>query len=122
MKIVSTRYVLAVQDLQKSVAFYTQKLGFITDWKAHGWHALRLGQCQLMLGECADEVPAFQTGNHSYFAYLEIEEIDSFYAELIAKQVEIVAAISDQPWGMREFGICTLDGHRIMFGQQINNL
>jgi hypothetical protein len=26
------------------------------------------------------------------------------------------AALRDEPWGMREFGIRTVDGHRIMCG------
>ena len=31
----------------------------------------------------------------------------------------IVHEIEDKPWGMREFGIRTPDGHRIMIGQPI---
>jgi len=27
--------------------------------------------------------------------------------------------LADKPWGMREFGVRTPDGHRIMFGQEL---
>jgi hypothetical protein len=30
----------------------------------------------------------------------------------------VIKAIKDEPWGMREFGLRTVDGHRIMVGQR----
>ena len=56
-----------------------------------------------------------QLGDHSYFAHLQIDEIDSFYASVVASGAEISKTIRDEPWGMREFGLATVDGHRIMF-------
>lgn len=29
------------------------------------------------------------------------------------------ATARDEPWGMREFGVRTIDGHRMMFGQEM---
>ena len=56
-----------------------------------------------------------QLGDHSYFAHLQIDEIDSFYASVLAAGAEISKTIRDEPWGTREFGLVTIDGHRIMF-------
>jgi uncharacterized glyoxalase superfamily protein PhnB len=66
---------------------------------------------------CPDAMPPRELGDHSYFAYLEIpvEEIDSFYASVVASGAEICKTIRDEPWGMREFGLVTADGHRIMY-------
>jgi uncharacterized glyoxalase superfamily protein PhnB len=72
-----------------------------------------------MLGECPDDVPAFETGCHSYFAYLEIEDIERLYEEFQSKGIKTLGKIEDKPWKMREFGIETNDGHRIMFGMEI---
>jgi len=33
--------------------------------------------------------------------------------------VELTQPLADKPWGMREFGIRTIDGHRLMFGQEL---
>jgi catechol 2,3-dioxygenase-like lactoylglutathione lyase family enzyme len=118
-RITGTRYVLAVRDLDISGAFYVDKLGFKTIWKGDGWHFLRRDQCVMMLGECRDERSAFEMGNHSYFAYLEVQHIDDFYREYLDNQVEILAPVSDKPWGQREFAIRTIDGHRITFGEVI---
>ncbi len=117
--IVETRYVLAVQNLAASVEHYQQKLGFTSDWAYDGWHQLRRGSFVVMLGECADDRSAFETRNHSYFAYIQVDGVDDLYKELVGRGAEIHYQLGSKPWGMREFGVITIDGHRIMFGQQM---
>lgn len=73
----------------------------------------------IMLGECPDDRPASEINNHSYFAYVDVENIDELYKEFKLKQVEILSDIEDKPWGQREFSIRTVDGHRITFGEEV---
>ena len=114
------RYVLAVNDLALSVAFYRDVLGFEDEGvNAEGWAFLRRGDWHIMLGECPDEVPALKTNNHSYFAYVETNGIDVLHEEFSSAGAEILQPLADKPWGMREFAIRTVDGHRIMIGQQL---
>lgn len=72
-----------------------------------------------MLGECRDAVPAGELGDHSYFGYLRVDDADRYFDELKAKGVEVSSPISDKPWGMREFGLRTPEGHRLMIGHRI---
>ncbi|MCW5911720.1 MAG: VOC family protein [Cyclobacteriaceae bacterium] len=118
-KITGTRYVLAVKDLAKSADFYQSKLGFRSVWCEGGWHLLYREKFVVMLGECPDDRSAFETVNHSWFAYIDMENIDILYQEYRSGNVEILSEIEDKPWGQREFSIRTIDGHRIMFGQEI---
>jgi catechol 2,3-dioxygenase-like lactoylglutathione lyase family enzyme len=118
-EILGTRYVLVVKDLAASSKYYETKLGFNTCWSGEGWHFLQRGKFMVMLGECRDDVSAFETNNHSYFAYVEVDNIDHLHAEYLSKDVEILSELTDKPWGQREFAIRTIDGHRIMFGQEI---
>jgi catechol 2,3-dioxygenase-like lactoylglutathione lyase family enzyme len=118
-KIVGTRYVLAVKDLKKSAEYYKSKLGFTTLWDGEGWHFLEREKFIVMLGECPDEKAALEIGDHSYFAYIDIENIDSLYEEYIFKNVEVLSQVENKPWGQREFSIRTIDGHRITFGERI---
>jgi uncharacterized glyoxalase superfamily protein PhnB len=113
--------VLAVQNLALSVAYYQEKLGFTTDWAYEGWHQLRRGSFVVMLGECTDDRPAFETRNHSYFAYVQVVGVDELYKELVGRGAEIHYPLGSKPWGMREFGIITVDGHRILFGEEVGN-
>lgn len=113
------RCVLAVQDLATSVDYYTGVLGMTVDFTAPGWAFLSRGSFRLMLGECTDTVPAHETADHSYFAYVTVEDIDEFYGEVAGKGATLQQTLADKPWGMREFGVRTPDGHRIMFGQEL---
>jgi hypothetical protein len=42
------------------------------------------------------------------------------YNKILANQVEIWHPLADKPWGMREFAIVTPDGHRIVFGEELD--
>lgn len=118
-KITGSRYVLAVKDLIKSADFYKNKLGFKTLWEGEGWHFLIRDSVKIMLGECSDEQSASEIGDHSYFAYFDVENIDALYNEYKVNDVRILSDIEDKPWGQREFSIRTPDGHRINFGERL---
>ncbi|OWW20457.1 VOC family protein [Noviherbaspirillum denitrificans] len=119
MTILHTTFVLAVPDLQRSMAFYRDVLGFdIREIGNPGWRMYVRDACRIMAGECADAIPPAQLGDHSYFGYLVVDDIDALHAAVTAAGAEIVKALACEPWGMREFGIRTVDGHRLMFGQE----
>lgn len=90
------------------------------EFEVPGWSFLSRDSFAVMLGECPDAVPARETGDHSYFAYVTVESIDDLYAELSERRLDFIKPLADEPWGMREFGLRTLDGHRIMFGQELD--
>jgi len=113
-------YVIAVQNLQAAALFYQDVLGFkIREIGDDGWRLFERDACQIMAGHCPDSTPARELGDHSYFAYIVIDDADQYCAEVTEKGAELIKTISSEPWGMREFGIRTNDGHRIMFGQEI---
>jgi uncharacterized glyoxalase superfamily protein PhnB len=112
-----TRHVLAVKDLKVEADYYIDKLGFDRDFTAPGWEFLSFGDFKVMLGECADEMTAEETGNHSWFAHVLVENVDEVYQERIESHAEILSKIQNKPWGIREFSVVTPDGHRIVFGQ-----
>jgi len=60
-------------------------------------------------------------GDHSYFAYLEVDDADEYYAQISGRGAEVIKPIKSEPWDMREFGVRTNEGHRIMFGQDIGD-
>jgi uncharacterized glyoxalase superfamily protein PhnB len=119
-QIVNSRCVLAVRDLAVSTRYYVDVLGFTKDpIDAAGWSFLTRDKFSVMLGECRDEKPASELGDHSYFAYWNIDRVDEFYEEIAAKGAIISSKPSNKPWGLREFGLRTPDGHRITCGEVI---
>jgi uncharacterized glyoxalase superfamily protein PhnB len=119
-KVVHTRHVLAVKDLKIEAEYYIDKLGFDRDFTAPGWEFLSFGDFKVMLGECADEMTAEATGNHSWFAHVLVENVDEVYGELVERGAQIHTPVGDRPWGIRDFSLVTPDGHRITFGQLID--
>ena len=119
--IVNSRCVLAVLDLKASTRYYMDVLGFSKDpINAEGWSFLTRDTFRVMLGECLGERPASQLGDHSYFVYWNVDDVDRFYEEIVAKGALVTSEPSDKPWGLREFGLRTPDGHRITCGELIS--
>ena len=111
------RYVIAVPDLARSAAFYADVLGFdVHETGDPGWRFFVRDRCFIMAGECPDATPPSELGDHSWFAYVEVDDIDALHDAVATNGAEVIAAPVDEPWGMREFGIRTVDGHRIRFG------
>jgi uncharacterized glyoxalase superfamily protein PhnB len=95
-------------------------MGFSIETEYEGWCFLSRDGIRLMLGHCPDEVPASQISDHSYFAYIEVQGVDDLYQEFVERGLTSLVVPESKPWGMREFMVKTPDGHRIMFGQDID--
>lgn len=119
-QITRSMFVIAVPDLAQSATWYRDVLGFeVREIGDPGWRIFQRGICEIMAGDCPGAPTAHATGNHSYFAYLDVDGIDAYYAEVVAAGAELIKPLRDEPWGRREFGVTTIDGHRIMFGAAI---
>ena len=112
---------LAVRDLRASTAYYIDVLGFTRDFGdgTDGWSFLSRDDFRVMLGECPDDRDAGELRNHSWFAYVTVSDIDALHQELASRGATVIAGPVTEPWGMREFGIRTPDGHRIRFGEPV---
>lgn len=120
LEIVNSRCVLAVRDLAVSTRYYTDVLGFRRDpVNAEGWAFLTRDSFRVMLGECPEERPASETGNHSWYVYWNVQGVDDLYREFASRGALISSTPTNKPWGLREFGLSTPDGHRIVCGEAI---
>jgi uncharacterized glyoxalase superfamily protein PhnB len=113
-------FVLAVPDLGRNVRYFQDVLGFTPEWgDGVTWKALARDGARVMLGHCPNALPPEEIGDHSYFGYIEVDDIDALHAEIAPRGAMIKQAPADEEWGMREMHVATPDGHRIMFGQPI---
>jgi predicted enzyme related to lactoylglutathione lyase len=93
-------YVIAVPDLARSGAFYRDVLGFaVHELGDPGWRLFEK--------------------DHSYYAYLVVDDADGYCAQVTAAGGEVTKSLRTEPWGMREFGLRTVDGHRVMAGSPV---
>lgn len=118
----ATTFVLAVRDLKKSTDYYVDVLGFERDpIDVEGWSFLSRGTWHLRLGECPDVVPAGEIGDHSFYAYIHVTDAAGLYDAFKSHGAEMIQELADKPWGMREFAVRTPDGHRILFGEDLES-
>ena len=112
-------FVLAVHDIGLSAAYFRDALGFRVGWEeGTDWRLVERDGVRIMLGQCPTDRPATELGSHNWFGYLELDDIDAFHAEIVARGA-ISTSPKDQPYQMREIVVTTIDGHRIVFGQTI---
>ncbi len=83
------------------------------------WTFLSRGACKLRIGDCPGIKPMSDAPDHSWFAYLHVQDAKQLYDDVRNRGVEIWHPLGDKSWGMREFAIVTPDGHRIVFGERI---
>jgi len=116
----SAHPVLAVQDLQTSAAWYRDVLGCeVREADPGNWVFCRSGTTDFMLGRCPDVATAWELGDHSYVAYLSVDDVDAFHERAQSAGAEILKPPRNESWGMREFGLRSPDGHRFMLGQPV---
>lgn len=119
MKISQLTPMLYTTDLQGTLRFYTQTLGFMCEAndESAGWASVKLDDCQLMFSlpnaHLAFEKPVF-TGSF----YFTVDSTDSLW-EQVKDRTEVCYPIENFDYGMREFAIYDNNGYLLQFGEEI---
>ena len=76
---------------------------------------------RLLNPRCVLSVRDLKVSTEYYLAVFrfEREPIEAKGWSFLSRGAEIFLQLADRPWKMREFGVRTIDGHRIVFGQRI---
>lgn len=117
MKVESLAPVLFVNDLEATIAFYRDLLGFACVNQTEGWAALARDGVEFMLSLPNAHVP-FEKPVFTGSVYFRCADVDRFWRQLKDK-AQVVHPLEDFPYGMREFAIRDLNGYCLRFGQEI---
>ena len=120
---------LIVSSVERSLAFYTEVLGFargvtVPEESPLVFAAVTSGPVEIFLNDkstVAKESPQFaglSIGGGGNMMFIEVEEIDPLH-ERLKPNVKIVLPIVTQWYGMREFAITDPDGYVITFAQRV---
>lgn len=116
-QIARTSFVLAVHNIEDASRYWCDVLGFTLERTIPGWRFVTRDICRVMLGECPEAMAPKDLGDHSYFGYIEVSDVDAYHREIASRSAMILFAPADKPWGMREMAVRTPDGHRVMFAE-----
>ena len=105
--------VLASLNMAKTLAFYTQKLGFRQTYGDDNYGIVARDEIVIHFWKCDDPIFPQNTS-----CYVNVRGVDNLYYEMqAAGVVHPNGELEDKPWGMREFAILDEDGNMIKFGE-----
>ena len=102
-----------VRDLQVSLEFYRNKLGFKATFKNGDIFAI-VSRDQIDLSLGVDQ-SGLKAGKGA--CYLKVTGVDAFHDEFKKKGVEMMHPLRTESYGMREFMIADPDGNTLNFGE-----
>lgn len=111
--------VIAVSDVARSTAYYSQKLGFtiVGAWGEPPRFAIvQRGAMTLMLEGAALRPPP---RHRTWAAYIYVADADALFQDLRARGAEVTRAPEDTNYGCRDFDVRDPDGHLLCFGQDL---
>jgi PhnB protein len=119
--------ILAVEDVDASVSFYTQKLGFNHDFSLPGpdgqnaFAGVTLGKASFGLSRAKD---LEHRGNGvAFMVYVTDEtDLDGYYADVQARGTLIAEPIKTQYWGDRSFEVRDPDGYVLSLSKTVKQV
>lgn len=118
----AVRPILWTENMDETIGFYTQILGFTLqgrndDWN---WASLRKDEVQIMLSQPNEHEKSEKIGFTGSF-YFNVDHVNDLWEDLKTK-AKICYEIETFEWDMREFGIYDNNGYILQFGQPVDNI
>jgi len=109
--------ILTTDDMERSVRFYVENLGFACGVRTPGYSNLSRDSVRIILAapnaHTTWKGPMF-TGQ-LYVGLESADDVDALWSD-VKERVEVVYAVNDFDYGMREFGIRDDNGYSLAFG------
>lgn len=104
--------ILRVADLDASVAYYVERLGFTLQWRADPVASVGRDRTSVML--CAGD-----QGQAGTWVWIGASDVDALYVELAGRGARLRHPPTNYPWGSRECQVADPDGHVLRFGADL---
>lgn len=105
--------IFAVSDLQRSIDFYAQRLGFHEERRFDCFAVVRRDACRIGLSAPGDPRQGVPGAGE---VYIVCDEVDEHWRAIVQAGVTVDANPRDQDYGMRDFTLRDPDGNVITFG------
>ncbi|WP_156291880.1 VOC family protein [Oceanobacillus salinisoli] len=113
------RMELFVKDIEKSMEFYSNVLGFSLPKDTNkSYISVRNDEVVIGLGEMKNlpeshplKAPDGQQIGLGVEIVLEVEDVKAVYNKVLAKEYPIQARLTRRPWGLKDFRIMDPDGY-----------
>jgi catechol 2,3-dioxygenase-like lactoylglutathione lyase family enzyme len=106
-----------VSNLEESLRFYVEQLGFTVSFRYKDFYAgldCAGHTLHLKAGEPAKEERVRKRKNEDLDLTFDVDELDGLYEVFLLRDIEIIQPLREMPYG-REFYICDPDGYIFAF-------
>ena len=116
---------LFVRDIDASLRFYVDQLGFRTVRRESGFAVVSLGDAHLLLATPDEAAPAMESWLASgprgigLDIRIMVDAVDALYQRASASGATVVREIDDRAYGLRDFIIADPDGFLLRFASPI---
>jgi catechol 2,3-dioxygenase-like lactoylglutathione lyase family enzyme len=113
---------LRTNDLERTIRFYTEYLGFNVDFRYEDFYAgVRAGNSvvHLKLDDSDDPSIDYVKQRGHFHLYVETPDVAAAAAALEKKGIELVDKVHETAWGTKEFVVEDDQGHTIYYGQRL---
>src|ERR1044071_1367584 len=119
MKLENIRPVLAVTNIDETIRFYRDVLGFECANRMDGWAALSRDNVEVMISLPNAHEP-FEKPTLTGSIYFNTSDVDALWDQ-IKDRISIVYPIENFFYGMRAFAIRDNNRYILQFGQEISD-
>ena len=106
--------VLHVTDVSAAATFYRDVLGFTWDFGDETYAVV-------WRDNSAIHFVKDENGPRGVHLFQWVRDVDAYYREVVDRGAKVATAPTDQPYGIREFGVRDTNGVGIVFGQDIEH-
>jgi catechol 2,3-dioxygenase-like lactoylglutathione lyase family enzyme len=110
-----------VDDLDKAIAYYCDRLGFELDFKYESFYAaVKRDGFAIHLKHAAKLAAdrAHRKENEHLDAYIAISGIRGLFSELESRGAEVIRPLEQRPWACLDFYVEDPDGYILCFSEQ----
>lgn len=113
---------LRTTDLEASIRFYVEKLGFTLAFRWDDFYAgICAGGAEVHLKRVDEPDPSIAhvaAGDHVHL-YIHVDDVDALHGALRAQGVDVLAGPVNRPWHTREIVLRDDQGHTLYFSQPL---
>jgi hypothetical protein len=112
---------LPVKNLQQTIIYYKQVLGFYDEWTEGGKDGgLQRDDMRLLFAEDSEFVTEINNDSHRLPLMWFVENIEEIFLEFKEKKIEIADGLRTHPYGLKEFAFIDLNGYYIRIAEGID--
>ncbi len=122
-----------VEDMEKTIEFYQEKLDFTLDWVGDPPHFAMLSRAGVTLMFRALSQPQLMrpnrqpfvqagwepSGKQAWDAYVWVEDVEHLYQKCVERELSIIRELETTDYGNRDFDLEDINGYILCFGQTI---